>query len=197
MARYKQFDPDAVLDCAMKLFWDEGYAATSVQDLVAAMQINRFSLYATFGDKEGLYLAACARYCETVVTMMLRELETGQAGLASVRRYFDQLVRVNARSRRGCLMVNSAIELALKDDAVASRVQAYFERVENAFYVALQRAKRSRELPPKVALRDHARHLSVVAYGLLVSLKGGAPPEQARKAVRTALAGLPVNRSRR
>lgn len=190
MARCKQFDADAALDRAMKVFWDKGYAATSIQDLVEAMQINRFSLYATFGDKADLYLAACDKYCESVVSQMLGELEAGQAGLASLRRYFDQLIRVNSGSRRGCLMVNSAIELALSDDAVATRVQAYLARVENAFFAALQRAKRSGELRPKVVLRDHARHLCAVAHGLLVSLKGRGTPQQARKTARAALACL-------
>lgn len=76
------------------------------------------------------------------------------------------------------------------DEAIASLVQAQFERTEDALYAALRRARRSGELEAGVALRDSARHLTVVAHGLLVSLKGGVPPKHARIAVRTVLAAL-------
>src|SRR5215207_11183976 len=62
MARHKEFDPDAAATEAMETFWERGYAATSVNDLLAEMGLNRGSLYGTFGDKKQLFLAALDRY---------------------------------------------------------------------------------------------------------------------------------------
>src|SRR5829696_8134397 len=64
MARPKQFDPDAAAQEAMEAFWERGYAATSVNDLLAEMGLNRGSLYGTFGDKKKLFLAALEKYAE-------------------------------------------------------------------------------------------------------------------------------------
>ncbi len=192
MTRTKQFEPDEVLDRAIHVFWDKGYEATSMQDLVEAMEINRFSLYATFGGKHDLYLAACDRYRETVVPSVLDGLENGDTGLASIRSYLDHLITGNDESRRGCMLVNAAVELAIHDDDVGAHVGAMIKRIENAFYAALQRARRAGEVVPNVNLRDHARLLAVVAHGLLVNMKGGMTLEQARKVVRTALATLPL-----
>ena len=61
----KQFDPDTALDKAMQAFWAHGYDATSIQDLVDCMGINRGSMYATFGDKRSLFIQALNRYNTT------------------------------------------------------------------------------------------------------------------------------------
>ena len=66
MARQKEFDREEALDRAMAAFWSKGYAATSIEDLVAHMGIQRGSLYGTFGDKRRLFLAALDRYQRVV-----------------------------------------------------------------------------------------------------------------------------------
>lgn len=192
MTRQKQFDPDVVLERAMNLFWVKGYEATSVQDLVDTMEINRFSLYATFGDKHELYLAVCDKYSETIISMLLDELENSELGLAAVRNFFDFIITVNDEMPRGCLMVNAAVELALTEEAVVTRVQKQFKRNEDALTKALCRAKDLGELQPDVIPRDQARHLSVVAHGLLVNLKTGMTSRQAKNTVRIALRALSI-----
>ena len=92
MPRPKAFDPDDVLHKAMQVFWERGYEATSMQDLVDCMGINRFSLYSTFGDKHQLFLAALARYRDKVVARLVDELEWSDAGLAAIRQFFTRLI---------------------------------------------------------------------------------------------------------
>lgn len=76
MARPKTFDHDQVLDRAVELFWRKGYEATSIQDLVEAMGIQRGSLYAAFGSKQDLFLAVLDRYGDVVVRKLLEILES-------------------------------------------------------------------------------------------------------------------------
>ena len=60
--RPRSFDCEAALESAMQVFWEKGYDAASLTDLTEAMGINPPSLYAAFGDKERLYLAAVEMY---------------------------------------------------------------------------------------------------------------------------------------
>ena len=62
MARTREFDPENALDSAMALFWRQGFAGTSVAQLVDETGVNRHSLYETFGDKQALYLQALKRF---------------------------------------------------------------------------------------------------------------------------------------
>jgi len=62
MPAHKQFDESEALECAMKLFWARGFEATSIRELVSGMGINRASIYATYGDKRDLFVAALKRY---------------------------------------------------------------------------------------------------------------------------------------
>jgi TetR/AcrR family transcriptional repressor of nem operon len=106
MARPKEFDPDQALDRAVELFWRKGYEATSIQDLVEALGINRSSLYGTFGDKHALYLAAIDRYCEDVVAPRVAELDQAASPRAAIRQLFLSLPTraTRRRERRGCLL---------------------------------------------------------------------------------------------
>src|ERR1700759_5024209 len=68
--RPRSYDPELGLQRATETFWKKGYAATSLDDLAAAMGMNRPSLYAGFGDKRALYLKALNRYWERGVQAM-------------------------------------------------------------------------------------------------------------------------------
>src|SRR5262245_37353085 len=122
MARPRQFDPDEVLERSMREFWEGGYHETSVDDLAAATGVRPGSLYNTFpGGKRGLFLEALGRYSKLVVPQKMGALERPGAGLAELRAYFDGLIEdlTTQEGRMGCLMVNSAMELAADDAEVA------------------------------------------------------------------------------
>jgi TetR/AcrR family transcriptional repressor of nem operon len=172
MPRAKAFDSDEALQKAMQVFWERGYEATSVQDLVQGMGINRFSLYSTFGDKHQLFVAVLERYCDTIVADLVGELEQSTAGLADIRQFFTRLVDffASAKGWRGCLITNTAVELAPHDPQAAAKVQAYVVRLEEAFYRVLLQAQR---VQPRAAhaCRDLARFLTGSALGLGVLAK--------------------------
>src|SRR3984957_10866433 len=111
MAGVKQFNRNEVLDRAMEVFWRNGYQATSIQDLVEATGVNRGSLYTTFGDKRGFFLAILERYSVRFGEPMMAELNDPNPRRA-IERMLEAIVRRTGDSRwpRGCLFTNTALE---------------------------------------------------------------------------------------
>lgn len=164
--RPREFDPDAVLDKALQVFWAKGYEAASMQDLVDAMGINRFSLYATFGDKHRLYLAACERYRAVMNRSALGALRHTASGLEAIRRFFriQEDYYASEAGRGGCLMTNALVEKAVHDEDIRRGALQFSTQVENAFYGALVRARGGGEIATREDLRQLASFLASVAH---------------------------------
>jgi len=173
MPRPKEFDREVVLDRAMGAFWSKGYAATSVEDLVAHMGIQRGSLYGTFGDKRTLFLTALDRYQRVVARELFEALETPGSGIEAIRRFFRLRVEGSLdRSRpHGCLVTNSVVELSRRDRGAAAKVGGSLAKLETAFLRALARARAAGELTATQDLRALARFLTSSAQGLSVMAK--------------------------
>lgn len=191
MARPKAFDPDEILDRATALFWRKGYEATSVADLVEALGINRGSLYGTFTDKRALFLAALERYDERAIGAVVRHLRNAQGpGRERIQSLFDNIIRaVEERGdRRGCLVCNTAVELAATDPEIARNVQRSHERLTGAFSVALAADP---GYPTEPERRDRRAHfLTATLMAVHVMAKAGAAPDTLRGIVRIAMRGL-------
>jgi TetR/AcrR family transcriptional repressor of nem operon len=179
MPRCKNFDPDEALAKATEVFWSKGYEATSVQDLVDAMGINRCSLYDTFGDKHSLFLAALDRYGSEVAGKGFEDLAAAEDGAEAIRSLFLNQVEsfVADGPIRGCFLANSAAELAARDDAAAERVRRGLARAEGAFRLALGKAEAAGDLAPGRNLDDLARFFVTSMNGLAVvaQAKPGRP----------------------
>ena len=173
MARPREFEHDAVLDRAMRVFWSKGYEATSVQDLVDQMGIQRGSLYATFGDKRALFFAAIDRYDRVVTGKLLEALDEPSSGMEAIRRFFRLKIEgaVAANRPRGCLVTNSTTELASRDRRTATRVGAVLTKIEAAFHRAVIRAQTAGEVDPARDPLALARFLTSSAQGLSVMAK--------------------------
>jgi TetR/AcrR family transcriptional regulator, transcriptional repressor for nem operon len=171
MARPRQFDPDEVLDRSMRCFWESGYHETSVEDLVAATGVRPGSLYNAFnGGKRELFLGSLERYSKLVVPEKLGALGRPGAAVAEIRAYFDGLVSdlSTVEGQIGCLMVNSAIELALEDAEVNDIVGAHMRRLHGSAAQALANAKRAGALPGTLDPDAKATQLMATAMGLMV-----------------------------
>ena len=173
MPRQKEFDREGALDRAMSAFWTKGYAATSIEDLVARMGIQRGSLYATFGDKRSLFLSALDRYQRVVTHELFEALEAPGSGLEAIRCFFRLRVEGSLdRSRpAGCLVTNSAVELSGRARGATAKVGGSLTRIETAFLGALRRARAAGELTAPQDLRALARFLTSSAQGLSVMAK--------------------------
>ncbi|MEV4756275.1 helix-turn-helix domain-containing protein [Micromonospora sp. NPDC049559] len=170
MARTKEFDPDVALRAALELFWERGYEATSMADLVERLGVARASLYATFGGKRDLYLRALDRYVETVDPQLLRELSRPGPVLPAVRSLLERYAREAAapQGRRGCFLVNASVELAAHDPQAGRRVVASWDHLETALTGALLRAQAQGELDRRRDARGLARLLLVLLQGIRV-----------------------------
>lgn len=190
MPRAKEFEPQEALDAAMELFWRKGYGATSMRDLLDAMRIGRGSFYDTFSDKHALFLAALDRFEEVRTTWVVEALEgSGLDGVEEVfRRTVEGLVRFEPR--RGCLLANTAVELAPHDPEVAERISGYIRRTEEAFGGALIRAQGSGEIVPERDTGVLARFLVGSLHGLRVLARAGAERETLEDVACVALEAL-------
>lgn len=191
MARTKEFDPDAVLQKAMELFWEKGYEATSMTDLVERLGIARASIYATFGGKRELYLKAYDRYLENGIDIIGLLSQPGPA-LPAVRALVERYAEEAAQDtrHRGCLVVNTAVELAPHDRTLARRVEANWDMIETALASALTRAQAQDELGADKNPRALARFLLTMMQGLRVIGKSSDDPVRPRDAAAQALSVL-------
>jgi TetR/AcrR family transcriptional repressor of nem operon len=177
----------------MRQFWERGYRATSVDDLVRATGVRPGSLYGAFpGGKHALLMGSLERYSRLVVPQKLGELEHPGASVAQVRAYFEGLVRdlLSPEGRQGCLLVNSAIENAAVDPEVAAVVRGHLARLERCFTAALRTAVRRGEIPAAVDPAVRAKGLVAISQGLMVVGKANPGEEVLRAIVDSAFTGL-------
>jgi TetR/AcrR family transcriptional regulator, transcriptional repressor for nem operon len=193
VARPRQFDPEQVLDRSMREFWEHGYHDTSVDDLVGATGVRPGSLYNAFeGGKRQLFLSSLDRYSKLVVPEKLGALERPGASVAEVRAYFDGLVSdlMSPDGRVGCLMVNSAVELAAEDPEVSQVVREHMARLERNAARALRNAKRRGEIPADIRPAAKATQLMATGMGLMVVGKTSPGREVLETIVNAAFADL-------
>lgn len=192
MSRPKAFDPDQALEQAMEVFWEKGYGATTVQDLLQRMGINRFSMYQTFGGKGDLFVAALDRYHRLTADTLLRQLEAPPGGLPAIRSHFRHLARRYAAPGgwRGCLMTNSAVELAPHNPPTRKRVERHLARLEEAFYTAAREAQKRGDLRAGASPRDVARYLVGASVSLAALARTRPGPEPLRQYAETVLSTL-------
>ncbi len=168
--RLKEFDPDQALDAAMQLFWQKGFEATSMQDLVDQMGINRYSLYDTFGDKHQLFIQCCEKYQANMETMKVELFDQADSGLQAIQNFFNIIAqRITTKEGCcGCLMTNAAVEKALDDEIIAECTRKAFEGMEKTFHKALQRAQKEGEISQDKNTKDLASYLVCLLQGITV-----------------------------
>lgn len=188
--RPRDFDETEVLARATDLFWRRGFEAASISDLLEHMGIGRQSLYNTFGSKEELFRRAIEHYIETRLAPMLAILEAADADLHAIDAHFAEVARESTRSgesRKGCLMVNTLVELAGRDRGVATAVKRFRTRLEAAYRNALRGAERAGQLQTGLDLAAVATYLATLDQGLAVVCKSGVSRRQQLATARLAL----------
>jgi TetR/AcrR family transcriptional repressor of nem operon len=172
----------------MAVFWEHGYEATSTELLLQAMGIGRQSMYAAFGDKHGLYMAALERYQARQGAALLERLRAVASPLAAIE---DVLLGVAGEApeerARGCLGIQSIVELAQRDPEVVLLAKSATALCEAAFERMVAEAKCRGEIGAHVDERSAGRFLLITLQGLKISARTGATPEALR-----AVAGLAI-----
>jgi TetR/AcrR family transcriptional repressor of nem operon len=192
MARKREFDEDEALEKALELFHRQGFAATSMQDLVDAMGIGRGSLYEAFGSKEELFARALRRYADRSLDMMLGCLAQADDPLEGIAVLMHKVVDNHAenRERSGCMVVNTIVELAPQDPAFADTFRLVWSRLEAALEAAVKRAQARGQVPADRSPRALARFLAGTIQGLAVRGKYDPDREGLADVADTALAAL-------
>ena len=171
MPRKKEFDVDAVLHRAMKAFWKHGYEATSLNDLLECMQIQRASLYNAFGDKHTLFLDTLRRYDTVVrraeVAKRMKMPSPRQAILGLFRDTITAVVVHGAHD--GCFLINTSLDVAPHDEEVAKVIRGAFTHMEQKFFLKLiEKGRANGEIADSVVPAPTARALLSLFIGLIV-----------------------------
>ena len=191
MARPQEFNTAEALHKAMGVFWNKGYEGTSLADLLEATGLSKSSLYATFGDKRDLFLAAFDCYRAERTRELHLVLDNGKAR-KSIETFFRKIIE-DARATtfsHGCMSTNQAVELAPHDPDVRRRVETDFQVIEDAFARTIQRGQVEGSIKSSVSPRNLARLLVVAFPGFQVMVRAGANAARLDDALATLLSNL-------
>jgi TetR/AcrR family transcriptional regulator, transcriptional repressor for nem operon len=191
MPRAKCFDRDEALRNAMKAFWAHGYEATSIQDLVDCMGINRGSLYDTFGDKHQLFISALDQYTDTSLSRMTELQKSGNASDILSEFLIAFMYRtLGDPEKRGCFVTNTTIERSTHDDECAERLRTYYGCLEQDLQALIKRGQSADDIASTRSASDLAAFFIGVMQGIRVM--GKVRPEEnfLRPMVEVAIATL-------
>lgn len=176
MARPREFDERDALLQAMRLFWGQGYEATSLADLLKATGLSKSSLYDTFGSKRELFLAAFEVYRLERMRMLDGYLKSESTAFASIRAFFEMVVEHARLDERpfGCMSCNEAVEFGPHDAEVQQLVERDFLGIEDALTDAIERGKADGSIPRSKNARKLARFLTVTHQGLQIMARSKA-----------------------
>ncbi|NEA35411.1 TetR/AcrR family transcriptional regulator [Streptomyces sp. SID13031] len=188
MGRPRKFDEAQVLRAARDEFWQKGYAATSLDDLMKATGLGKGSLYGAFGDKHQLFLKVLSTYAHETADGVCESVGKGDRAIDILRSFFvpgppdpvsehDGPVATN----RGCFLANSTTELAARDPEVTGCARATYQAVEDCFTNAVARAVAEGDLPEDTNPRELGRLLLTIQQGLQFLLKTEMTPEAMRE----------------
>jgi TetR/AcrR family transcriptional repressor of nem operon len=179
MPRPREFDEATALEAAIDCFWKYGYEATSVRDLAVAMWISTPSLYNAYDDKRGLFVKALERYLDQSTRARIRQLEESLPPKQAVRRFIEQIIdrSVSDRERRGCFLVNSALDVAPHDKELGALIAERLGEIEAFFNRSIQAAQCQGSVPQSRSAKDIARLLLGVLLGIRVLAR--SKPERA------------------
>jgi TetR/AcrR family transcriptional repressor of nem operon len=190
MGRPREFDETTALDGAVECFWQHGFAATSVRDLAAGMGITCTSLYNAFGDKRAVFRMALERYLDRSMRERIARHE-GASPKAAIRGFVAEIIRHSLDGeRRGCLLVNSALEVAPHDAELGAVIAERLEELEAFFGRCVTAGQRDGSIAAGRDPADLARLLLGVVLGIRVLARAKPQRDLLEGVARPALALL-------
>ncbi|MFF5180283.1 TetR/AcrR family transcriptional regulator [Micromonospora sp. NPDC000316] len=190
MARPRQFDEEQVLRAVRDQFWDAGYAATSLEDLMRVSGLGKGSLYGAFGDKHRLFLRALREYTDTSGGHLREMLASAPRALDALRAFVLAPVGDPSAARRGCLMANSTCELAAADPDVLAEARRTYEATTNLVADCVVRAQAEGDLSRDVDPVETARALLAAQQGIVFMGRTGLDIATLTATARTLAATL-------
>jgi TetR/AcrR family transcriptional regulator, transcriptional repressor for nem operon len=199
MARPREFDESHALDAAMQCFWRRGYEATSLRDLMRAMGLTAPSLYNSFGDKQKLFVRTLERYLDHTTRDRLRRLEQTLPPRRALECFFAEIIEhsLKDKERKGCFLVNSALEIAPHDARCRAMIAAQFTGIEAFFRRCFTAAQLDGTASKDIDPDDAARLLLSALLGIRVMARTNPERKILEGLARPALALLGKRRQNR
>jgi len=173
MPRPPEYDRETVVNQAMDVFWEQGYGKTSIGDLVAATGLQPGSLYAAFGNKKGVFLEVIEQYNRAFLADIqdLRDLD--KPAVEKINGLLQQIVKdqVAGKDRRGCLNVNSLLEMSQHDADISDRLCAYNQRLQKTFAALIGDAQSEGDIAAEHSQDGLAAFLMNNVWGMRVMCK--------------------------
>jgi len=193
MARPRIHNEDEVVDKALQVFWQKGFSETSSRDLIAATGMSNGSLFNRYGDKNKLYLACLQKYAEVYMAGLERLLVSDRPFKQKIKKVLESTIKKDpARGRyEGCFFFNSTVDSGIDDASITSLTNGIHHRLEKAFRIAADQAKKAGDLSIKTDAADTAAYLVTVTTGLRALVKAGIPAGELNRAIRSTLDFLP------
>jgi len=192
IGRPREFDTALALDAAMHQFWGKGYEATSLQDLLDVMQISKSSFYETFGNKHQLFEQCLTHYAQSLANHMKEDLQRAKTGRTFIESIFTAVADEASakKEKHGCLLVNTANELAHRDKTICKLVSFGTAQLGDVFLSAIKRAQQEGEILVDKKPAVLANYLVTSLTGLKTMVKGGADAKTIKDIVGVVLAAL-------
>jgi AcrR family transcriptional regulator len=190
MARPREFDIDTVLNQCMKVFWVQGYKATSMEDLMKATKLNKQSFYCAFGDKQALFLKALALYRTQSFASIKSILNETDSALEGLQKLFHYLAMPCENDVPGCFMVNTSLEFGTDDPEVHAELQSMFAGFEKFVEQAICRGQQQGQITSCFDSRIMSKNLINTLGGLSILEKRGESLESIQAIMEMTLVSL-------
>ncbi len=189
MGRPREFDMDQALSSAMSAFWDHGYEATSVSDLMEAMDLQKGSIYKAFGDKHGLYIASLQHYLEQAYQSDRAALQNPDDPKEAIRKWLmnDVVPCCKQSFKRGCLMINAISELSHKDKDVEEITKDHLNKLTLLLKEAIQKGQSLGNIRRDVKASEIAKLIIVNLIGMITLTKCNTSQNEHKKNITNLL----------
>ncbi|MEN8201702.1 MAG: TetR/AcrR family transcriptional regulator [Bacteroidota bacterium] len=173
MPRKKTYSDEIVLGRAMNVFWTHGYQATSVRLLEKMMEINQFSIYASFQNKKNLFIQSLRTYREYVKKHRFQDLLQENAGMAELESFMYNALDSDKSidDKKGCLVVNTAGEIGGKDNEILRELNLYYDFIREMLKNVIRNAIKKKELSEDTNIEMQANFFLGVMQGISVASK--------------------------
>ena len=191
MGRPREFEIEDALDATVKAFWLGGYEGTSLDDLMAATDLHKGSLYKAFGTKRELFELSLRHYMAKVETFHRESLAEDGSPRAALRRWYERSIAFchDEEGRcRGCLAINTISELGADDPEIKKFLLGYYKRMITLLAQTVTRGQVAGEIRSDLDPVGMANVLFIQMGGFIVGLKAGLPLKQLRASVEQTLA---------
>jgi TetR/AcrR family transcriptional regulator, transcriptional repressor for nem operon len=170
MARLREFDTDRVMDAVINAFWEKGYEATSLADLMVVTGLKKGSIYKAFGDKHSLFLQALQSYLDRSYSLTRQALNHPDPEVA-IASWFELLsdIAIDSQKNKGCFAINSTMEMAPHDPDVANILEYQYSRIGKLLEKAIERGQQTQVFRQDLSAQKLRQMLLVTANGILAS----------------------------